>query len=135
MEQKTTIKELPSGTIDIVLREGKLNILQFNTNCEDALPYCQAACCRNRGRYAAVLEEDEKEKYSYMLRVTNKGLVPVVASNSDGTCCYLTPDSKCFVHNDKPKICKQWHCSPGGKGEGIKIRDNGWGLHSMMEAK
>ena len=127
-----TLKVLPSGTIDIELRDDNLNVLQFNCGCTDAFPFCHAACCRNRGHYAAVLESDELKKYNYMWRFTTEGMKPVVASQDDGTCWYLTKDNKCSVHEDKPKICGRWHCSPGGKGE---IKDQGWILSSAMEAK
>jgi Fe-S-cluster containining protein len=47
-------------------------------------------------------------------------------------CIYLE-DGKCSVHQDKPKMCQQWHCSPRGEVNDSRIerRDAGWMLMPM----
>jgi Fe-S-cluster containining protein len=120
-----TIKEVESGTIDVVFN-GVFSTLQFNCSCEDALPVCKAICGRMRiaGGATAMLEESEKDKFQNL-----DG--QLLADPRTRACVYLGEDCKCTVHDDKPKICKAWHCSPGGKGEGIKYRSTGWLLAPM----
>jgi hypothetical protein len=125
-ENKTTIREVESGTIDLVLDEG-ITMMQFNCSCEDALPFCKAMCCRNRPYYNILLEKDEEDKFDKKEEYPHD-LSRHILQHQNGNCSYLDESSKCKLHPDKPRICKSWHCSPEGKGEGITIRDKGWTL-------
>lgn len=127
---KTTLVTLPSGTIDLVLVEGDV-VLQFNTTCLDALPYCHAMCCRNRDKFNVPLEPDEVDKFkSWSVWDWDKNLY-LLQYNDLKECTYLC-DDLCMVHDDKPRGCSKWHCSPEGKGEGITIRANGWTMSPKM---
>jgi len=124
-----TLKIVDSGTIDIVENEDK-QYLQFNCSCADALPFCKAMCCKGRPRFNVQLMDGESEKFKSILHPN--GSLKILDHNA-GSCCYLK-DNKCLVHDDKPEICGKWHCSPGGVGEGIKLRDKGWVFTPALEA-
>lgn len=122
---KTTLKVLESGTIDLV-EDGEL-YLQFNASCEDSLPYCQARCCKSRPDFNVVLSAEDAALFQTVeVRVRERTLT--VLDNVGGNCVYLSDDNLCGVHSHKPSACREWHCSPGGKGEGITKRDFGWKL-------
>lgn len=132
MESRTTLVELPSGKIELVLVGGVYPVLQFNLPCSAALPYCQAACCRMRSGVNAILHPDEIEKFQSK-RLPGPQELYVLASNpADDSCVYLE-DSKCTIQNTKPKSCTEWHCSPAGNlgDPTVKIRDMGWFLSPM----
>lgn len=120
---KTVIKNTPSGPIELVF-DGRQLILQFNCNCKDALPVCHAACCRYRPFYNVGLQPEEVEKFLTEPHPEEKDLH--ILQHADGHCVYLTDNSLCKVHEDKPCICKKWHCSPRGGGQEIEQRDGGW---------
>lgn len=119
---KITLQILESGTIDLV-EDGEL-YLQFNASCEDALPYCRARCCKSRPEINVAVDDNESFQ---TVDVVVRGKTLKVLDNIDGHCVYLENDL-CKVHSHKPRSCSIWHCSPGGKGEGITIRDFGWKL-------
>jgi hypothetical protein len=120
------LKEVPSGKIEIIETENGEPLLQFNCSCLDALPYCRAACCKGRPGFNVGLEQDELDKYEWYIADTLPGQ-PLI--QYEGDCCkYLTNDCKCVIHLDKPKTCQKWHCSPGGIGDGVQIRSEGWRL-------
>jgi hypothetical protein len=111
---------LPSGSIDLVHDSISLS-MQFNCSCDDALPFCKAQCCRLRSLYGVPIESDEVHKF----KTDVHGDLVILQKKVDDSCTYLEND-RCSVHVDKPKNCSNWHCSPGGVGEGITVRANGW---------
>lgn len=128
---RTVLRETPNGPIEIVMLNHEVLSLQFNTTCTDALPICKAICCRMRSSFAVQLEPDELAKFKHIQNPTTPGRpeLRILQSAPDGhTCTYLTPESRCEVHADKPRHCSVWHCSPGGKGDGVKYRALGWAL-------
>lgn len=138
------LKEVQSGTIELVHNRSVL-LLQFNCNCEDALPYCHAMCCRQRPVYNAKLDTDEIEKFkgvpsigalSY-IPVPSRDVLYVLPANLQTMDCSYLEDSKCTVHSDKPRSCKEWHCSPKGNinDTEIKHRDVGWMLMPVGAAQ
>lgn len=122
---------VPSGTIDIKNEDGVLT-LQFNCSCLDALPYCQAACCRTQQAYSSKVTEEDKKLFPILTRevMTEDGPAEVVPTKieNENECLFLDGNQKCMVHQMKPQECKNWHCSPGGVGEGITQRARGWRL-------
>lgn len=115
--------QLQSGTIDLVTIGDQAQFLQFNCSCEVALPYCQAMCCKQRENYNVELNEEESKKFGFQKGPNNSKILPIVGNS----CFYLGGDNKCTVHNiGKPATCKEWHCSPGGVGEGLKVKAQGW---------
>jgi Fe-S-cluster containining protein len=113
--------QVQSGTIDLQF-DGKTLAMEFNCSCEDALPYCQALCCRMRTFYGVEVTEAEKNKFDVMYR---DGKL-VLSSRQDNDACSYLDGNSCMVHSIKPERCKEWHCSPNGVGEGIKVRGTGW---------
>lgn len=126
-QEKITIVEVQSGKIELVVIQ-HLPTIQFNCSCEDALPYCHAVCCKHRPDYNIALDDEEIKKFAdTSIRHPTIPHINLMAYSKDGHCVHLE-NCKCSVHEAKPSICKQWHCSPGGVGEGIVIRDEGWSL-------
>jgi hypothetical protein len=128
--QRVTIAETRTGLIELVLVKGAFTVLQFNCECVDALPYCKANCCRARSGLNVVLQPDEVGKFQSRL-IKSSGLHVLPGTAQTDACVYLSEENKCNVHTDKPKMCGAWHCSPGGKGEGIQVRDGGWFLSPL----
>jgi hypothetical protein len=123
---KIQIKEVESGTIDLYFN-GQQQLLQFNCSCDDALPYCKAMCCRNRPAYNVLLNKEEEEQFGKQLPYPHDSDLKIL-DHTGGHCIYLTEECRCSVQETKPAICKRWHCSPGGVGEGIDLWDSGWAL-------
>jgi hypothetical protein len=124
MVDNIDLVNVPSGKISIHLKNGRV-FLQFNCSCEDALPYCKANCCRNRPDYNVLLGKNEKSSFIHAIpHPAQRDLY--ILNHKNGHCMYLNEDYKCSVHSAKPNICKRWHCSPGGVGDNINLRDSGW---------
>lgn len=127
--EKLTLMEVESGTIDIAFN-GTQQLLQFNCSCKDALPYCNAVCCRNRPHYNVLLTKDEEDQFEKKIQFPTDPKLYIL-DHKDGACAYLDAaceDGYCSVHASKPAICKRWHCSPNGVGEGLDLFDDGWVL-------
>lgn len=123
---KNTLVQLSSGTIDLVHENGKM-LLQFNAECLDALPFCKGMCCKLQNYLSVQLNNKEITKFGQRVARSDEtippGLIPVKSGTTE---CKYSQDNLCSVHTHKPERCKSWHCSPGGKGEGITVRSNGW---------
>lgn len=125
-----TIAEVPSGTIDIVTTPDKVRI-EFNCSCDDALPWCQAVCCRNRQWNNVLIEDDEKDKFDKAIPHPSQPQLTILQPEN-GHCGYFDSEGcRCKIHEDKPRQCGNWHCSPmgggpDGTGEGITQRDQGF---------
>ena len=121
--------ETKSGPIELV-KIGPAMFLQFNANCEDCLPFCQAMCCRMRMAYNVELTDEEAIKFKGLDAEKNGRKLKILPVKDTTTwdCAYLTGDSKCSVQEEKPSRCRNWHCSPKGNpnDEAIERRDNGW---------
>lgn len=126
MEDRTVLKNVPSGTIDLIF-DGCQLVMQYNCDCLDALPWCKGACCRYRPFYNIGLEPEEIGKFDAIPHPEDDKVQ--ILKHVDGHCVYLDGESSlCGVHDDKPCICKKWHCSPRGGGDEIETRDGGWVL-------
>lgn len=129
---KNTLVQLPSGTIDLVIRKEKdaaSLFLQFNTTCAEALPYCGAMCCRMQSVYSAIMTEKEGLEFGFRTLTEQAGdklIMPTKASPLLNECKHLTSENLCSVDNIKPATCRNWHCSPEGKGDGIITHAQGW---------
>lgn len=129
---KNTLVTLPSGTIDLVIKQEKDNAgmyLQFNTSCEDALPYCKAMCCRIQSVYSAQMTSEEAKKFGCRTFETqDKDILIMPTKNSpvQNECRHLKENHLCGVHATKPATCRSWHCSPQGKGDGVTVFAQGW---------
>lgn len=130
-EKRYTVAEVPSGKIEIVFN-GVCSTLQFNCSCEDAWPLCQAMCCRLRTNFNIILRPEEIAKFNTKPMPHNPQF-RILQHRSDGSCDYLEKDGvKCVVHEKgKPWACSVFHCSPGGLGEGVLYKNNGWLISPM----
>lgn len=132
-ETKRTLVQLPSGSVDVVERvDGHVTMLmtQFNCSCNDAQPYCRSMCCRMQNMYSAELNEEEAARLGARVieRVGHPDLIVIQTKMSNASECMHFDNYalRCGVQATKPQQCKDWHCSPGGVGEGITRRANGW---------
>ncbi len=112
------LKKLKSGAIEL---DGEY--LQFNCTCDDAMPYCQALCCRQRPRFNVPLESVDLFPLADQERMGEL----VVLRHEGDRCCYLE-GTRCGVQAHKPSVCRRWHCSPKGKGKGLTEFGRGWRL-------
>ena len=122
------VKQLPTGTIDLVTEEGLLKI-QFNGPCQEMLPYCNAICCRLRPIVNTLLTPEEADRFDSEPHAVEAG--QHVLSHREGHCAYLHAGNRCLVHSSKPKACQQWHCSPSGvdeQGKPFPDTNKGWVL-------
>lgn len=136
MPNRKTIAEVPSGKIELVFEDGTVQ-MQFNCSCADALPYCHAICCRHRPYFNILLDPDEITKFE-CVKVNNEDISIrngqeassnelYVLKEEGSQCIYLDGNTcHCKVHDDKPRACSKYHCSPGGIGENVSMRDGGW---------
>lgn len=125
----TVLETVKTGSIAIVWN-GVFASLQFNCSCLDAMHLCHGMCCHRRIGYAVELEESEKGKYFSVPHPTRPG-VEILQSMSDGSkCIYQEEDGLCSIHERRPSMCRQWHCSPQGEmtDQQIERRDAGWQL-------
>ena len=132
--QRTVIKELKSGSIDVTW-DGHFVRTEFNCSCIEANSICHGMCCRSKAGFSVELEEDEY--YFYQHKFHPRTRVPLLATTADGTSCIYLDAEKglCTIHDKRPKMCRQWHCSPQGekKDKEIVCRDAGWMLLPMRK--
>jgi len=77
-----------------------------------------------RQLYNVQLTEEEKHKFEHL---TINGKPHLSFDPTDMKCSYQDKVTDlCRVHEDKPSMCRKWHCSPHGVGEGIEVRAQGW---------
>lgn len=124
---RVTLRDLPSGKIELVLLKSTLPVLQFNSSCQDALPFCKAMCCRMRSGVNVELLPQEYQ--TLLCHTTKTGMVVLDSKPEDDSCVYLDEQTDlCKIHSEKPVNCGNWHCSPNGVGEHLTKKDHGWFL-------
>jgi Fe-S-cluster containining protein len=119
-----------SGSIDLMWN-GQFASMELNCDCLDALPVCHGACCRLRIGYSVELEPDEVDKFEHREHPTRPGVIILASKPDHSSCLYLDDEtSLCTIHERRPKMCRRWHCSPGGQlnDKEIERRDAGWML-------
>jgi Fe-S-cluster containining protein len=133
--QRTTLKQAPSGTVDLVW-DGALLRIEFNCKCIDAVAFCRGMCCRKRVGFSVELEPDEFWKYKNREHPIHKGVFILESKPDESACFYFDEETSCCtIHDRKPKMCRAWGCSPGTEKEdaGIERRDAGWMLLPMRK--
>lgn len=129
MEERKVLRKTPTGTIDIVW-DGRFTLIQMNCSCLDALPTCKGMCCRWKSGYTVRLEDDETDYRS----IEYQGQRILAPDAQRQWCTYFDPMvSICTIHDRRPKMCRQWHCSPEGEKNDaqIQVRDAGWMLSPL----
>lgn len=137
MSEKITLVETPSGPIQLVHSQVG-PVMQFNCKCIDALPFCKGMCCGMRHVYNTELTQKEIDagKFSALELPNYPDKVFLAYDNADKKCVYQNKENGlCTIQEDKPERCTTWHCSPGGQGEGITVRDQGWIMLPIFAAK
>lgn len=116
--RKVVLKTLPSG--EIRLDQGADGIyLQFDCDCLDALPYCQAQCCALRG--VEVLADDN-EDFDYPVEFDHLLNTFVLKKDADGFCqCLERRTRTCGIYENRPQTCQQFHCTRGVLVRGWKL--------------
>ena len=130
VEERTKIKKVKSGTVDIVWN-GVFARMEFNCNCLDALKLCHGMCCRLRAGYSVELNEEECQRLENRPHPTRPEIRILAAKPNQLECLYLdAKTSKCTIHDTRPQMCRKWHCSPDGQlgDPEIEKRDAGWML-------
>ena len=114
------------------VRQGPFMLIQFNSSCDEALPVCQAMCCRMRKYYSVHLTAEESTR----LDCHEQDGVFLLAGLENGDCAYLE-GNRCSIYAERPKACAEWHCSPqGGLADPqITKREQGWVLFPAREAE
>lgn len=137
MVRRAVLREVPSGLIQIAF-DGVLTRIEFNCSCVDALGTCTAQCCRTRSGYSVELEPDEVGRFRSRPHPTRLGIQVLAQAMNKLACWYLDQQTGlCTIYERRPKMCRQWHCSPQGqiKDEEIEVRDAGWVMTPLRSAE
>ena len=126
MEERQTLVEVASGKVELVWN-GVYSTLQFNAACTDVVHLCKGMCCRLRQGFTVLLRADEVGKFESKPYPRDASL-HVLQTSPDGNACFYLEQEKslCKIHGKAPQMCQDYHCSPEGKGDGVKYRDGGW---------
>lgn len=123
---RAVLAQVPSGEIAIE-RGADGAYLQFDCDCLDALPYCQAQCCALKG--IVVLPEEEGIELNnspYPLVWNDNMNFWEMKKSADGYCACLDRETRrCGVYEQRPATCKEFHCT---KGHGVR----GWKLPNQV---
>ena len=94
--------------------------IQFDCECTDALPYCQAQCCALIG--TAVLPE-ELANFDYPVDYSPEDSTPfTMQRDADGFCKCLDRSSRaCSIYENRPQTCRAFHCTRGADVRGFKL--------------
>lgn len=94
--------------------------LQFDCECTDALPYCQAQCCALIG--TALLPE-ELAKFDYPVDYSPQDSTPfTMQRGADGFCeCLNRSNRTCTIYENRPHTCQSFHCTRGADMRGFKL--------------
>ena len=96
--------------------------LRFDCACLDALPFCQAQCCALRG--TLVFEEEIKNnpELKNFVVADQEFTAYLMARDSDGFCtCLDRSTRKCSIYEQRPDVCRQFHCTLGPHSRGWKL--------------
>ncbi|HEY9652973.1 MAG TPA: YkgJ family cysteine cluster protein, partial [Coleofasciculaceae cyanobacterium] len=115
------IKQLPSGEIRLELGADGV-YLQFDCDCLDALPYCQAQCCALKGTGVA---PEELQAIAYPVEWDRDTELAVMQRDADGFCtCLDRQTRRCGIYKDRPQTCQNFHCTRGAHVRGWKLANS-----------
>lgn len=93
-------------------------------NCREVIDLCRAECCRSGGGVALTPAEIESGFYdTEYLCIEKKELCArdedcfhkvLQVKTRDGVCGYLGADDCCVIYENRPKICREYHCAASG---------------------
>jgi hypothetical protein len=118
VSRKMVIANVPSG--EIRLEQGGDGLyLQFDCDCKDALPWCQAQCC---GLMGIEVERNEAIKLEGLVEWDEGFEVPVMKRDADAFCTCLDRETRtCQIYSDRPSTCREFHCTRGASVRGWKL--------------
>ncbi|MBM4430627.1 MAG: YkgJ family cysteine cluster protein [Chloroflexi bacterium] len=99
--------------------------LTFVLSCPEAVPVCQAMCCRLPWDITLTPEEVASGQYEYerICALTRRGCVQTVPGcihriyclkrGADGACIYLGADNLCSIYERRLRICRAFDCRSG----------------------
>jgi Fe-S-cluster containining protein len=104
-----------TGTIRLA-QGGGGPLLQFDLDCLEALPYCQARCCALEGMdvdretlEAGVLAKTLAKRG---LRFAHDGDTTLLPRRADGYCAANDPQARtCTCYDQRPATCQHFHCT------------------------
>lgn len=116
--RRTVLKEVPSG--EIAVEQGADGIfLRFDCDCIDALSICQAQCCALPG---TIVFPNELQKVEYPVAFDDSNETFVLERSSDSFCVCLDRKTRmCQIYQDRPNVCRDFHCTKGASQRGWKI--------------
>lgn len=121
---------LPLALTPIVLHRGKTGeiriapsadgpILQFDLDCDEALPYCQAKCCAIPGTFVT---EAERNAGVVATRLNYLDEQWELERRADGYCVHNSPTTRrCGVYADRPHTCQVFHCTRTADARGWRL--------------
>jgi hypothetical protein len=130
--QRAVLAKVKSGEIAMELG-GDGVYLRFDCDCEDALPYCKAACCGLHGIDVTVEElkqtvtyrdEGGKSRKMLLAQLATKDEEdgPEMKRRSDSFCTCLHRGTRmCGIYADRPATCSEFHCTKGPAMRGWKL--------------
>lgn len=125
--RKYVLQVVPSGEIRVEQGADGL-YLQFDCDCTDALPVCQAQCCGLQGIGIRPHEEDALDS---LIEWDNVNGMPVMKRDADGFCTCLNRNTRsCKIYKSRPQTCSDFHCTRGASVRGWKL-SNSVKLHSF----
>ena len=114
---RNVIAQVQSGQIVSELGADGL-FLRFECDCLDALPYCFAQCCALKG---TIVLDTEMENFKYPVYDDPESNAFILERGSDGFCRCLDRETRtCQIYEDRPRTCKEFHCTRGAHQRGWK---------------
>lgn len=115
------LKTVPSGEIRVELGADG-TFLQFDCDCLDALPYCQAQCCALKG---TGVHPEELQAIAYPVDWDGEIELAVMQRDADGFCtCLDRSTRRCGIYEDRPQVCQNFHCTRGAHVRGWKLANS-----------
>ena len=93
----------------------------FNGNCDQCLPYCEAACCQIYQFVGLTEEEAKSGRYKYIAEdptcdcatcadMRTAGVRFSLIKNPDFSCIYLDKNKRCGIYEIRPQTCRAYTC-------------------------
>jgi Fe-S-cluster containining protein len=105
--------------------DGEKGRVIFRGDCLEVLPVCQGFCCRVTWDIPITLDEYttglyEVEKYCLLTDKECEREVETclnmryrLKKNKNGACIHQDRDNKCSIHENKPRVCREFSCRGG----------------------
>ena len=107
---------------ELIVKERKL---RFHGTCLEALPFCEAMCCRHQWEVKVSEGEYKSNRYraGRFCDLTDREcdsnsdscphLRYILEKKADRSCVYLNEENRCSIYQDRPQACRNFSCSGG----------------------